>query len=293
MNKNHQSEEKNSRIRKRILWYSLGMILLVGVLVLAKYSLTGSATISVGIITGIVMRNIMKLKEDYDYESSSPSWYMPLLIFFGFITIVGGLVVCKSFTEYVYTLTEGRISSWTLFVIIALVSVGVIICSWILKIGKPAKTARIYIFLMFVSTCLIIAQCGGSMGHYKDIKQKEWLESCKDNKEKYEARLEHEYSKKLVGKWVADAIVLGQTKVVEVFNADGTWQRGNADGIRSKGCWTYVGAKQIKIQETWVSVGKSISSSDNEWILTINYLHDDEMSIRKGDYNITYKRMKE
>lgn len=287
---NKIGEEKNSRIRKRVFWYSIGMILLVGIVVLAKYSLTGSATISVGVITSIIMRNVMKLKEGYDAKSSAPKWYLPLLVFTGLMTIFGGIVVCKSLTGYVYTLTDGRISSWTLFAIIAFVLVVVIICLGILKKGKPAKTVRIYIFIMTVSWCLIIAQCGGSMAHYENIKHHE---SFQDDMEKYEAKQKQEYSKKLVGKWVTAAIILGQEKVVEEFHADGTWQRGDADGIHSKGCWTYVGAKQIKIQETWVRVGESKSPSDNNWLMTINYLNDDEMSLRKGDYNIIYKRMKE
>lgn len=290
---NQSGEEKNRRIRKKVFWFSVGMLLFVGIAVMAKYSLTGSATISVGIISGIIMRHIMKLKEEYDYDSPAPSCFTPLLIMSGIITILIGIVACKWLTTYIYTMTDGKISSWSLFTIIATVLVGVIVCLWGLKIGKPKKSERIYVFLMLVSACLIIAQYGATLWHNKDIKQNEWSESCKDNTEKYEAKQKQDYSQKLVGKWVADAIILGQTRVVEVFNADGTWQSGNEDGIRSKGCWSYAGAKQIKIQETWVCVGESISSSDNEWILTINYLHDDEMSVRKGDHNITYKRMKE
>ena len=118
-----------------------------------------------------------------------------------------------------------------------------------------------------------------------------WLADYQEWKQKMDD-MEPTWSKSdIIGTWVHNADILGARQVVEVFNADGTWQIGKEEGIVRKGNWSYIGNEQIEIQETWVAVGETQGRSDGKRILTIVYLHDDEIAFKDGEFFFTYKRM--
>lgn len=285
-------EEKNAAIHKRLLWYSLGMLALIGVIMLAKYSLTGSVSISVGIISGIIMRNIHRLKEGYEYDESQPRWFIPTLTITALIGTIAGFVMFMMFSEFVYSASGGVITPWALFAIVGVIMAGVFVYSWTMKKVASGKAWRIYTTLMVMSVCVTISQCVGSLSSNEKLYQMKWEKENQELDLVYDERENNEY-KKLVGTWVHNADIFGARQVVEVFNTDGTWQKGNEDGVVCKGNWSYIGNEQIEIQETWVAVGETNSRSGGKRILTIAYQNDDEITFKEGDFYITFKRMKD
>ena len=169
--KEMDKDNRNRAIRTNIVIYSVAIIILVGCFAMAKYSMSGSATVSVGVITAVMLRAINSMKEDYDDTAPPPSWFTPLVIFTILIVTFGGIFVCKIFSEYIYRITDGMVTPMSVFAIVAVVLVGAIVCLWVLKTGKTANTARIYIYLIIVAVCLIAAQFVGSMGLSNDIRR--------------------------------------------------------------------------------------------------------------------------
>lgn len=282
-------KEKNRKIRMRVFLFAAVMLVLAGIIITIKISLTGAATISVGVISAIIIRGITRLKEGYDDSDSQPRWFVTTLVISSLIGTLAGIVVCKKLSEVIYTATNAFITPWTLFAFVATVMVGVFICCWLLKLGKTGKASRPYIVLMVVAVCLTISQFVGSLTYSSQISGSDTLNSL----EKLSKQEKRNYEKRITGVWVTNADILGKTKVTEEFKADGTWHRGNEDGIQSIGKWTYIGNSQMKVQETWTSLGDTHSPSDNEWILTITSLTDDKMCCNRGEYPIVYQRMKE
>ena len=270
------------------------MFVLIGVVLLAKYSLTGSVTISVGIISAIIIRNIHRLKEGYEDNDPQPQWFRILLLFTAIIVIFGGFVVCKLFSEFIYDVTGGLVTPWRLFFIVAFVMIGIFVLSMNLKKGKKGKDSRIYTFLMLLSLSILLGQCVGSLGHSSDLDHEQWRQSQKKWNQENENSKKIKYERGIVGTWTVNDIFYGKGQVIEKFNGDGTWERGNAEkaeGIKTTGRWFYVGNEQIKIHVTGVRVGSTYDLSENEWVLKIIYLHEGEMACQKGDYTITYRRM--
>ena len=179
-NKEVIREKNNRRIIKNIVLYSGIILLFVGLLILAKYWLVGSVTISVGVFSAIIIRTIHHLKEGYEPSDSQPVWFRNLLLFTGIFSIFGGLVLCKKNSEQIYSLTNGGVTPWGLFAIVSILMVFLFLYSFIKKKSKRGKEARIYIFLMLISICFIIAQCGGSLTHNSNIEQEEWQKSIED-----------------------------------------------------------------------------------------------------------------
>ena len=169
--KDMDKDNRNRAIRRNIVIYSVAMIILAGSFVMAKYSMTESATVSVGVITAVMLRAINSMKEGYDNAAPPPSWFTPLVIFTILLVTFGGIFVCKMFSEYIYRITDGMVTPMSVFAIVAVVLVGAILCLWVLKTGKPASTARIYIYLIVVAVCLIVAQFVGSTGHSNDVRR--------------------------------------------------------------------------------------------------------------------------
>lgn len=178
-NREHLRYEKNRHIRKNVLIYLVVMLALVGIFLMAKYSFTGSVSISVGVISAIILRNVGMLKEGYDYGEPPPSWFVPLLVFSALITLFGGIILCNLLSKYLYEVTGGRITPWSLFAIVTSVMSGVFICSLVLMKGKKGNVSRFYIWLMLVAACLMVGQCVGSLSHSKDLEQEEWLKESK------------------------------------------------------------------------------------------------------------------
>ena len=95
------------------------------------------------------------------------------------------------------------------------------------------------------------------------------------------------------GSWVIDSDVLGKNQPVEVFSKDGSWQRGNTEGLQRKGTWQYVwDGNQIKIQETEVTLGTTHESVNNERTITILYLGDDSIVCKEDNHQFVLKRVK-
>lgn len=285
-------EEKNAAIRKRVLWFVVGMLALVGIIMLAKYSLTGSVSISVGVISAIVIRNIHRLKEGFEYDDSQPRWFVPILTFTALIGTLVGFVLCKMFSDFVYNISSGVITPWILFAIVGILMAGLFACSWVMRKGTSGRIWRIWTILMVMSVCATISQCVGSLSSSNKLDQEQWEKESQEIELVNEDRVRREYQMKLVGTWVNNADILGARQVVEVFNADGTWQCGKEEGVLRKGYWNNIGNGQVEIQEAWVAVGETHGRSDGKRILTIVYLHDDEIAFKEGESYYTYKRMK-
>lgn len=99
------------------------------------------------------------------------------------------------------------------------------------------------------------------------------------------------YQELMVGSWVINADVLGKSSVTEVFNADGTWQRGdNSDSIQTIGRWTLEGKDTIRINETGIRVGATYDSLANAKIYVIVTINNDQLIYKDGDNQIELKR---
>lgn len=99
------------------------------------------------------------------------------------------------------------------------------------------------------------------------------------------------YQELMVGSWVINADVLGKRSVTEVFNADGTWQRGeNSDSIQTIGRWTLEGKDTIRINETGIRVGATYDSLANAKIYVIVTINNDQLIYKDGDNQIELKR---
>lgn len=99
------------------------------------------------------------------------------------------------------------------------------------------------------------------------------------------------YQELIVGTWVTNADVLGKKSVTEVFNADGTWQRGeNSDSIQTIGSWTLDGKDTIRINETGIRVGATYDSLANAKIYVIVTIDNDQLIYKDGDNQIELKR---
>lgn len=95
----------------------------------------------------------------------------------------------------------------------------------------------------------------------------------------------------MVGSWVTNADVLGKRSVTEVFNVDGTWQRGeNSDSIQTIGRWTLEGKDTIRINETGIRVGATYDSLANAKIYVIVTINNDQLIYKDGDNQIELKR---
>ncbi len=163
-------EEKNRAIRRRVFWYMAIAVVMVFVILFAKYSITGSVTVSVGVITAIILRNINRLKEGYEQPSDSqPRWFTLLLVFIGLFGTLGGIVGCKMLADCVYRVSEGGITPWSLFDLVAAVTILVFIYSVIMLKGVKGKQKRLFLFLMVLSASLFVSQCTGSLSSSKQI----------------------------------------------------------------------------------------------------------------------------
>lgn len=99
------------------------------------------------------------------------------------------------------------------------------------------------------------------------------------------------YQELMVGSWVINADVLGKSSVTEVFNADGTWQRGeNSDSIQTIGRWTLEGKDTIRINETGIRVGATYDSLANAKIYVIVTINNDQLIYKDGDNQMELKR---
>ena len=99
------------------------------------------------------------------------------------------------------------------------------------------------------------------------------------------------YQELMVGSWVTNADVLGKSSVTEVFNVDGTWQRGeNSDSIQTIGRWTLEGKDTIRINETGIRVGATYDSLANAKIYVIVTINNDQLIYKDGDNQIELKR---
>lgn len=286
-------EENNRRIIKNVIIYAVLALVFVGALMLAKYSIKGSATISIGVISAIIMRNIQRLKEGFEPKDPQPRWFVVSLIYACIILVFGGMLVCKWLSTYVCTISDGSITPWGLFGMVFALMTGLFIYSIKVRKQKKGKDARIYIFLMAFSVSMSIAQCTGSLSATSDIDQKEWEKSNEEWEKSNEEWKRKRYNEKIVGKWLLNLDVLGKIQVEEEFFADGTWQRVKEDSLVCKGEWKYIGNDQIKIWVLWSVPAASLSTSDFIQTLKIDLLCDDKFICKKGEYYITRTRKKD
>ena len=286
-------EENNSRILRNIVVFAGVMFLLVGALLLAKYSITGSATISIGVVTAILLRNMNRLKGGYVHEDPQPQWFVSSLVFACMFAIFGGLLLCKWLTRYIYMVSNGSITPWVVFLIVFIPMVTLFIYSRKVRKLKTGKNARLYICLMAFTVCLTIAQCGGSLTAASGINHEEWLKSNEELDKSNEEWERNMYCDKIVGKWMLETIVLGVKQVEEEFFSDGTWQRVVADSIACKGEWEYIGNDHIKLRVTWVATETTLNLSDYVQTLKIYLIDENKFICKKGDYYITRNRKKD
>ena len=99
------------------------------------------------------------------------------------------------------------------------------------------------------------------------------------------------YQELMVGTWLTNADVLGKSSVTEVFNANGTWQRGeNSDSIQIIGRWSLEGKDTIRINETGIRVGATYDSLDNVKVYVIVVLDSERLVYKDGDNQMELKR---
>lgn len=167
--KDKARKENNRAIVKRIMWYVAGMLGLVGLIIMAKYWLTGTVTVSVGVITATIVQYVQRLKAGYEEDNKHPRWFMPALIISALTATSAALFPGRMMSEYVYAMSDGEITPWTFFAVVALCLSGVAVCAWVLRKGKEGSKYRIYTFMMIISIALLVGQCAGSMGHAKQV----------------------------------------------------------------------------------------------------------------------------
>ena len=79
--------------------------------------------------------------------------------------------------------------------------------------------------------------------------------------------------------------------MTEVFNADGTWQRGGySDSFQTNGRWVLDGKDTIRINETGIRVGTTYDSLDNVRIYVIVTIDNDQLIYKEGDNQMKLKR---
>ena len=288
-NQNKLQKEINSRILRNIVIYVGAMLLLVGALMLAKYSITGSATISVGVISGIIMRNIARLKEGYVHEDPQPRWFVVSIVFVGIFFVFSGILACKWLSVYVYHATNGFLTPFWLFCIVIAVMVPLFIYARKVRRRKTGKDARLYICMMVFSVCMSISQCIGSISGSSDIDYEEWQESMEDwdksNEDwnrQYKNSQNAENKKKIEGKWIYNAF-LGMKTFDEEFMADGTWLRNDSSMVICKGQWECVDGDKVKMSVTWVNQEADYKPNVFEWTMVIHILNEKEFSCLVGE----------
>ena len=166
-------EEKYKKYHKMVLWYVAGVFGLVGLIMLAKYWLTGTVAISVGVITSTILHNIQRLKANYIGKDEQPNWFVFSLIFFTLVATSIATLLSRIISESVYTMSDGKISPWVFFAFVAFCMVGVSVCAWLLRKGKNGVKYRIYTFLMIIPFGFLVGQCAGSMGHANKLESED------------------------------------------------------------------------------------------------------------------------
>ena len=144
---------------------------------MAKYWLTGTVTISVGVISAMIMRHVQRLKEGYESENKHPKWFIPTLVFSAMMVTLVGFWGCKKLSEYLFTVSNGMITPWLLFAIVAAIMAVVFFSSRMLRKGKTGKAYRLYTVLIVFSCCLTVSQCVGSLTHSDHLQNEEWIET--------------------------------------------------------------------------------------------------------------------
>ena len=177
VSKEQQRADHNAAIRRRVFWFLLGALVFVAVIMFAKYSITGAATVSVGLITGIIMRNVNRLMQDYDYSDSHPRWFTVSMVFLALFGTLAGIVGCKMLADYIYEASGGSVTPWDIFSLVAAISGIVFIYSLILYKSSWGSRRRFYIFLMVLSAVLFLSQCTGSLSSSKQTEHTEWIRS--------------------------------------------------------------------------------------------------------------------
>lgn len=288
-NQDELQKEINSRILRNIVIYAGAMLLLVGALMLAKYSITGSATISVGVISAIIMRNIARLKEGYVDDDPQPRWFIVSIAFGCIFFVFGGMLACKWLSRYIYDVTDGSITPWGFFCIVFVFAVLLFIYARKVRKNKTGKEARLYICLMFFSICLIISQCTGSLTSAQDINYEEWRESMEDWDKKnddwnrqYKNSKNAENKKMIEGKWIYN-VFLDMKTFDEEFMADGTWQRNDSSVVICKGQWECVDGDKVKMSVTWVNQEADYKPDVFDWTMVIHILNEKNFSSWVGE----------
>ena len=177
VSREQERADRNAAIRRRVFWFLLGAFVFVGIVMFAKYSITGATTVSVGLITGIILRNVNRLTEGYDYSDSQPRWFIVSMVFFALFGTLAGIVCCKMLADYVYEATDAAVTPWSLFGLVAAITGIVFVYALIMKRSSKGRARRLYIFLMVLSAVLFLSQCTGSISSSKQIEHTEWIKS--------------------------------------------------------------------------------------------------------------------
>lgn len=99
------------------------------------------------------------------------------------------------------------------------------------------------------------------------------------------------YEEMLLGTWINNSDEFGKINVTEIFNSDGTWQRGGDSlSIISTGTWTLEGRDTIRIHETDIKVGSTYSSSVVLKDYVIISFDTEKLTYVNGDDTITMVR---
>lgn len=267
------------RTTKRIIWYVAGVMLIIGLIWLAQYSLTGTVATIGGGVTGVIIYKVREIAADYNYFH--PLWFRFVLCMIGIIVPLFGMIVCRELSEVLYESTEGVIGPGRLLIAVFVLMIVLFWWSHRRSRNLEERPARVYSFLMLLSVCLIVAQCGGSMLHSKDMDHQEWKQQMEEIGPSW-----HESD--LVGTWVENKEgidVMGGKYSKEIFNADGSWQSGDPEGLTKRGKWK-IEDNSIVITVMLVGMGSALEVSPEILIYHIKSLSDDKMVVRCSDKDL-------
>ena len=176
-------KENNRLIQRRVLWFIAGMLIFVGCLMLTKYWVTGTVTISVGVITAIITRNVHRLMEGNEYDESQPRWFWKALALGGTFGTLFGIVGCQRLARFVYEATSHTITPWRLFFIVAILMAALFLYAYLERRANPRKAYRFYTSIMVFACCFTISQCIGSISANKKIDHEEWKKNMTELEE--------------------------------------------------------------------------------------------------------------
>ena len=171
-------QKENREIRKNILIFVAALLFLFAMIWLFQYSYIGSITGICGAVLGTIIIRVRYLARNYHF--TYPLWFRETLIYTAIFVAFGGILACRELSRYICESSNGLIGPGLSFAGIAALMVAVFVWSYRKSKCLEEKSRRIYTLLMVISTCLIFAQCIGSISYSSDRQQEQWEKQLSD-----------------------------------------------------------------------------------------------------------------